>query len=140
MIHWFVFVLCRIFDFRKIYFWIFLMIEFKFFNRMGSIRKSIKNPYLKKKNFSSYHGFFVINKNVLFFKAYNSQTKRSIFSRKIMIMQNINSYNLEIFESILSVSFWEKNWKIKKMIFVCPTIAGVKLTTALKFLVEVGFG
>ena len=62
---------------------VFLMIGFKFLKRMGSIRKSIKNLYKKK-----------FNKNVFFFLKLITQTKQSIFSRKIMIMQNINSYNL----------------------------------------------
>ena len=43
------------------------MVGLKFSNWMGSIRKSIKKHILKK-NFSSYHGFFIINKNVFFLK------------------------------------------------------------------------
>ena len=66
--HWFVFVLCRIFDFWKIdFYFFFLIIGLKFLSRVGSIRKSIKNLYLKKNNFSSYRGSFVITKNVFFF-------------------------------------------------------------------------
>ena len=49
MISRFVFVLCRIFEFRKIYFWFFLMIELKIFIRVGRIRRSIKKLYFKKK-------------------------------------------------------------------------------------------
>ena len=51
MIHRFVFVSFRIFDFQKICFGILLMIRFKFFNRMDSIRKSIENIYFQEKNF-----------------------------------------------------------------------------------------
>ena len=78
-----VFVLLRICYVLKIYICFFSMIGLRYFNWMGIIRKKI----------ASYHGFFVINKNMFFLKAYNSQTKRSIFWREIMIMQNINSYN-----------------------------------------------
>ena len=35
---------------------------------MGSIRKSIKIPIFSKKKVYSYHGSFVINKNVFFLK------------------------------------------------------------------------
>ena len=35
---------------------------------MYSIQKSIKKPIFKKKKNSSYHGSFVINKNVFFVK------------------------------------------------------------------------
>ena len=62
------FVLFRIIDFRKSCFWIFLMAGFKFFNRIGSIQKSIRNQYFQQKNFSRYHGSFVIRKNVFIVK------------------------------------------------------------------------
>ena len=72
-------------------------------DRMGSIRKSIKQPSFKKKILSWY---FCLKKNVFFFfKAYNFQIKRSFFFRKIMILQDINSYNLYKFKPILLVGF-----------------------------------
>ena len=61
-----VFVLFRIFNFRNISFWIFLIIGLKYLNRIGSIRKRIKKPIFSKKKFLSHHGYFVINKNVFF--------------------------------------------------------------------------
>ena len=59
------FCVFRIFDFPKIYFYIFLMIEFKFSNQIESIQNSTKNLYLKK-NFSSYHGSFIIKQKRFF--------------------------------------------------------------------------
>ena len=44
------------------------MIGSRYLNRMGSIRKRIKIPIFSKKKVSTYHGSFVINKNVFFFK------------------------------------------------------------------------
>ena len=45
------------------------MIGSRYLNQMGSIRKRIKIPiFSKKKKVSSYHGSFVINKNVFFLK------------------------------------------------------------------------
>ena len=45
------------------------MIGSRYFNRIGSIRKRIKKPKFSKKNyFPSYHGSFVINKNVFYIK------------------------------------------------------------------------
>ena len=96
-IHRFVFVLFRIFDFGKICFRIFLMIRFKFLNRIGSVRKSIKNLYFqkKKKKIASDHGSFVINKNVFFVsKLITHKLNGQFYSRKITIMHNINSSNL----------------------------------------------
>ena len=49
MIHRFVFVLCRIFDFQKIFFLYFLMNGLEFLSRVGSIRKSIKKSIFYKK-------------------------------------------------------------------------------------------
>ena len=43
------------------------MIGLKFMDRIGSIRMRIKKPKFKKKKISSYHGSFVITKNVFFF-------------------------------------------------------------------------
>ena len=63
-----VFVLFRIFYFLKMYFWFFWMIGSRYFNLMGSIRKRINIPISSKNKASSYHGSFVINKNVFFFK------------------------------------------------------------------------
>ena len=106
------------------------MIGFKFWNGMDSIRKSIKKPIFKKK-FSSYHGYFVINKNVFsfFLKAYNYQTMRPISLRKITIIQNTNSYNLAKFNSFCWLVFEKKKLKNENNnSFVCPTITGVKLT------------
>ena len=57
------------FIFSKFIFTFFSMIGLRYFNRLGIIRKRIKIPILSKKNyFSSYHGSFVINKTVFFFK------------------------------------------------------------------------
>ena len=45
------------------------MMGLRYFNRMRIIRKRIKIPiFSKKKEFSTYHGSFVINKNVFFLK------------------------------------------------------------------------
>ena len=74
-----VFVSFRIFDFRNICFWIFLMIALKFLNRIDSIRKRMKKPKLKKKKISSYHGFFVINKNVFLFKKLITPALNNVF-------------------------------------------------------------
>ena len=67
MIYWFVFVLCRIVDFRKIYFWFFFNDQIRIFESGGKHSKEHKNLYLKKNNFSSYRGSFVITKNFFFF-------------------------------------------------------------------------
>ena len=72
MIHWFVFVLCRIFDFRKIYFWFFLKIGLEFLSRVGSIRKSIKNIYLKRIISLTIAVLLLLPKTCFFFKLYNS--------------------------------------------------------------------
>ena len=53
--------------FEKFFFGILLMIGLKFMDRIGSIRMRIKKPKFKKKKISSYHGSFVITKNVFFF-------------------------------------------------------------------------
>ena len=67
-----------------------------------------------------------------FFLTYNSQTKRSIFLSKIMVMQNI--------AFILLVSFWGKNWKMKKISFGMCNDYGSKIhLIASKFFVEVDF-
>ena len=45
------------------------MLGSRYFNRIGSIRKRIKeNLYFQKNYFSSYHGSIVINKHVFYFK------------------------------------------------------------------------
>ena len=46
----------------------FLMIGSRYLNRMGSIWKRNKIPIFSKKKVSSYHGSFIINKNVFFLK------------------------------------------------------------------------
>ena len=63
-----VFVFFSNFYFLKIYFCFFSKMGLRYFNRICIIRKRIKNLYLKKK-ISSYHGSFVINKNVFFLKS-----------------------------------------------------------------------
>ena len=66
-----VFVLFRIFDFLKIYFCFFLMIESRYFNRMGIIRKRIKIPiFSKKKNPLPIH-WPVASSNLINNKNYN---------------------------------------------------------------------
>ena len=55
--------------FSKFIFVFFLMIGPRYLNRIGSIRKSIKEPKFSKQNyFSSYHGSCVINKTVFCFQ------------------------------------------------------------------------
>ena len=52
------------FRFSQNYFLLFLMIGSIHFNRISNIRKRIKIHIFSKKKFSSFYGYFVINKNV----------------------------------------------------------------------------
>ena len=54
-----------IFDLRKIYFCVFLMIGLRYLDRTNTSLKNIKIPiFLKKYFYISYYGPFVFNKNV----------------------------------------------------------------------------
>ena len=92
MIHRFVFFNVEFLIFEK------FVVEFfndriKFLNRIGSIRKRIEKPiFPKKKKILAIMVLLLLTKTCFFLKLITP--KQSIFSKKITIMQNINSYNL----------------------------------------------
>ena len=87
-------------------------------NRINNIQKSIKIPiFFPKKIYISYYVSFVINKRVFLSLI---QTKWSIFLRKIIIIQNINSYNLQNLNPLCRLVFVKKKLKNGKNKFFTP--------------------